>query len=223
MEFTTSVLRPLKKSRAEWNTPENLETYFEVAKGVLLDAGVVVCNPDYDPTFPYSEELLFTRPDRICSYDETKPELYSPKGGAGKRDRAIRDRFNDDGEVVVTNSGRYASAACGRLCDGRARPVYIVFGPGETYNLAWVPDICTLDILDKDGEPLEWRYTYNLKESVNEELCADYVENIRSGPRSATHNRVTRIPENNTSNKVWRFCLVFTWFFLQYGTAYCGV
>ncbi len=31
MEFTTGVLRPLEQSRAEWNTPENLETYFEVA------------------------------------------------------------------------------------------------------------------------------------------------------------------------------------------------
>ncbi len=56
------------------------------------------------------------------------------KGGAGKRDRYIRDGDKDDGEVVVTKSDKYASAACGRLGDGRALPVYIVFRSGETYD-----------------------------------------------------------------------------------------
>jgi hypothetical protein len=46
MGFTTGIRRPLEQTLAEWNTEENLETYFEVAKGVLLDAGVVVINPD---------------------------------------------------------------------------------------------------------------------------------------------------------------------------------
>ena len=46
-----------------------------------------------------------------------------------------------------------ASATCERLGDGRALPVYIVFGYGETYDSAWVPDINTPDILDKYGEP----------------------------------------------------------------------
>jgi hypothetical protein len=66
MKFTTGILRPIEQTRAEWNTPENLETYFEVAKDVLLDAGVVFYNPDYDPTIPYSEELHITRHERIC-------------------------------------------------------------------------------------------------------------------------------------------------------------
>ena len=119
---------------------------------MLLGAGVVVLNPAYDPSAPYSEEIIITRPERICSYDETKIELDCTKGGAGKRDRAIRIPF-DDGETVVTKLDRCASAACGRLGDGRALPVYNVFGSGETYDLEWVLDIKTPDILDKDGEP----------------------------------------------------------------------
>jgi len=87
MEFTTGILRPFEQTRKEWNTEENLQTYFEVAKGVLLDAGVAICNPEYDSTVLYSEELLITRPERICSYDETKVEMDCTKGGAGKRDR----------------------------------------------------------------------------------------------------------------------------------------
>jgi hypothetical protein len=71
-----------------------------------------------------------------------------------------------------------ASVACGRLGDGRALSVYIVFGSGETYDPAWAPDITTPKILDKDGEPLAWRYTCNTKGSVNAEFCADHVQNI---------------------------------------------
>ena len=41
----------------------------------------------------------------------------------------------------------------------------------------------------------------------------------RKRQHASTHERNNKI----TGNKVWRFYLVFTWFFLQYGTAYCGV
>ncbi len=34
------------------------------------------------------------------------------------------------------------------------------------------------DILDKNGEPLQWRYTSNLKGSVNEEFYEDYIANV---------------------------------------------
>jgi hypothetical protein len=101
MEFTTGVLRPLEKTTTEWNTTENFEIYFDVSNDVLLDAGVVVCNLAYDPSPPYSEEIITARPERICFYDETRIELDCTKGGAGKRDRAIRIPF-DDGETVVT-------------------------------------------------------------------------------------------------------------------------
>ena len=53
-----------------------------------------------------------------------------------------------------------------------------MFGSGKTYDPTWAPDIKTSDIMDKDGEPLAWRYTSNTKGSVNEEFCADYVETI---------------------------------------------
>ncbi len=67
---------------------ENLTTYFEVARDVLLGAGVAIRNPDYDPEVPYSEEIIITRPEWIGSYDETKMELDCTRGGAGFRDRS---------------------------------------------------------------------------------------------------------------------------------------
>jgi len=54
---------------------EKLAEYFEVAKDVLLNAGVAIINPDYDPTEVYSQYILITHPERICSYDETRSEL----------------------------------------------------------------------------------------------------------------------------------------------------
>ena len=116
MEFTTGVLRPLEQARSEWYTVENLATYFEVARDVLLDAGIAVRNPNYDPLVPYSEEFLITRPWMMCSFDETKMELDFTRGGAGSRDRFIRTE-EDDGEAVVTKSSCSTSAACGRLGD----------------------------------------------------------------------------------------------------------
>ena len=178
MEFTTGKLRPLEQTRAEWHTEENLAAYFDVARDVLLNAGVAELNPEYDPDVPYSEEIIITHPERICSYDETKMELDCTRGGSGKRDRFVRAGLEDDGESIVTKSSSCASAACGRLGDGRALPVYIVFASGETYDAKWAPEIVSEDIFDKDGKPLAWRYTCNPKGSVNEEFCADYVEQV---------------------------------------------
>ncbi len=79
MEFLTGNLRPLEQTRSEWYTAENLQIYFDVAKGVLLKAGVAVANPDFDPELPYSQEILIIKPGQICSFDETKVELDCTK------------------------------------------------------------------------------------------------------------------------------------------------
>ena len=65
-------------------------TYFKVAKDVLLDAGMVFRNPNYDLEIPYYEKIMITRPEQICSSDETKMELDFTRGGAGSRDRFVK-------------------------------------------------------------------------------------------------------------------------------------
>jgi hypothetical protein len=71
MDFLTGHLRPLEQAREEWYTKQNLETYFDVARDVLINVGVAVNNPTYEPSEPYSKELIIVGPGRICSYDET--------------------------------------------------------------------------------------------------------------------------------------------------------
>ncbi len=53
--------------RADWFSEENLERYFEAVRDVLLNVGVAVINPDYDPDSRYSQELFINVPERICS------------------------------------------------------------------------------------------------------------------------------------------------------------
>ena len=54
-----------------------------MARDVLINAGVAKLNADFDPDVPFSEEIVITRPERICSYDETKMELDCTRGGSG--------------------------------------------------------------------------------------------------------------------------------------------
>ena len=43
---------PLEQTRAKWYTAENLQKYIEVSKDVLLNAGVAIINPNFDPEVP---------------------------------------------------------------------------------------------------------------------------------------------------------------------------
>ena len=174
----TGSLRPLEGTREDWFTAENLRTYFEVTRDVLLNAGVAEVNPDFNPDEAYSQEIIITHPERICSYDETKLELDCTTGGKGRKERCIKDGRSDDCSYRVTKSDKCATAACGRLGDGRALPVYTVFASGEEYDADIASDDKAVDILDREGNPLMWRFTSNRKGSMTEEFCADYVEQV---------------------------------------------
>ncbi len=162
---------------------------------MLLKAGVAVLNPDFDPEKPYSKKLIITKPERICSYDETRVELDCTKGGQGNKDRTLRVP-DDDGTTVVTKSDKSASAVCGRLGDGRALPVFVCFASGDSYSLAWAPHYVSDDIKDKDGKPLPWRYIINPKGSITEEYCAVFIEDV-------LHPALSRLPKAEI-NSSWR-------------------
>jgi hypothetical protein len=178
MEFLTGPLRPLEQTRDKWNTEENLELYFAVARDLLLDAGVAIINPDFDPTIPYSQEILIIHPERICSYDETKMELDCTRAGRGNTDRTIRDTNKDDGTTLVTKSSKCGTAVCGRLGDGRSLPCFVCFASGDSFQPSWTPHYVSDEVFDKNGDPLEWRYISNVKGSMTEEFCCIYIEDV---------------------------------------------
>ncbi len=122
----------MEQTRIEWYIIENVKIFFDVSKGALLKAGVADLNADFDPELPYSQEIMITKPERICFYDETKMELDCAKGGKGKKDQTLRVP-NDDGSTVLTKSGKIASAVCGLLGDGRSLPVFVCFASRDSY------------------------------------------------------------------------------------------
>eukprot|EP00873_Tetraselmis_striata_P044253 jgi/Tetstr1/464517/TSEL_009275.t1 len=77
----------------------------------MLNAGVAVRNPDYDPTVLRSEMLTITHPERIFSFDETSVELDCTKDGKRKGDRIVRDGKHDRGEGLSTKSSATATVA----------------------------------------------------------------------------------------------------------------
>ena len=116
--MTTGTERPLEITRAEWYTEENLKTYYDVAEGVLLNAGVAIRNPEYNPEEPYSQSITITRPERIVSFDETRLELDCTRTIKAKTDRMVRDGLEDRGETLAVKSSCTASAVCGRIGTG---------------------------------------------------------------------------------------------------------
>ena len=81
----TGNLRPLEMARHQWFTEANLITYYDIAGGVLVNAGVAHVNPDYDPNAPFSMEYIIDHPQRIASFDETRVEMDCTKGGEGQQ------------------------------------------------------------------------------------------------------------------------------------------
>jgi hypothetical protein len=127
MEFLSGYIRTLEQTRAEWYTAENLQIYFDDSKGVLLKAGVIVLNRDFDPEVPHSQEIMITHPERICFYDETKMVLDCTKGRKGRFDAIMKWGPDDDGTVVVTKFDKFTLAVCGRLGDGRDLSVFMCY------------------------------------------------------------------------------------------------
>ena len=107
--MATGTERPLEITRAKWYTEANLKTYYEVAEGVLLNAGVAARNPEYDEAVPCSQSILITRPERIVSFDETRLELDCTRTSKGKTDRIVRAGLEDRGEALATKSSATAS------------------------------------------------------------------------------------------------------------------
>jgi len=176
MDWSHGKMKPLELTRAKWMTEANLNTYFVTARDLLVNAGVAEMNPDFDPTVPYSHEIIITKPECICSYDETRMELDCTK--AGGKDKTITTGKADKATIIVTKSSKSASAVCGRLGDGRSLPVFICYASGDFFDPEWRPHIVFEDVFDSNGAPLAWRYISNVKGSITEEYCSLYLKDI---------------------------------------------
>ena len=81
---------------------------------------------------PYSHEIITTKPERICIYDETRIiKLGCTK--TGDRDKTIMASKTKKAKIIVTKSLKKSSVVCGCLGDGRSMPVFICYASGESF------------------------------------------------------------------------------------------
>ena len=73
--LTKAKARPLELVRAKWNTAKNLGLYYVNIAELVVQNGIGVWNPDFDPEVAYSPMVLITHPELFISYDETDGTL----------------------------------------------------------------------------------------------------------------------------------------------------
>ena len=78
--LNTDAPRPVELPRAQWLTSGNAHEMYTVCADVLVEAGIAVINPDYDPECkdvddPKSQPVFLTRPELFFSFDETGTPL----------------------------------------------------------------------------------------------------------------------------------------------------
>ena len=76
----TANQRPIEVDRAKWATSANVGEWYDMLSTALVDAGVAVSNPDYDPSAPRDSpkalQVHISKPDRIISFDESRVVLW---------------------------------------------------------------------------------------------------------------------------------------------------
>jgi hypothetical protein len=191
----TGNQQPLDVTRAKWCTSENLRKYYDVMKGLYLEAGVAKPNPAFRPGVPYSEELIITHPHRLASYDESEVSLDQNKASKSKSDRIIKSGLDDDGACVATKTSSRITLLGGRV-GFKALAAYFVFGPGQGIDIGWTKepmldraleattsmedriDLSFDNVVEVDGKPMLPVYVAAKSGGMTKQLCRDYSEKV---------------------------------------------
>jgi hypothetical protein len=124
-----------------------------------------------------SEPICITHPEPIASFGDTKVNLNNTEASKSRTDRGVRARIDTGGECIVTKSSSCATAVCGRLGNGEALHLYIVFGSGKTYHPGWELHIDS-NLKNMGGHPISWRHARNDEGSLNEEGALVYLKTV---------------------------------------------
>ena len=119
----TSNITSLELTRAQWATAENAKTHYDLLASILVEAKLAVPNPGYDPSSPFSERLKITKPERICSMDETWLTNDTTSNSKAKINRSIIATGHSR-EVLANKGGGDGTAIGGSTADGKDLPAF---------------------------------------------------------------------------------------------------
>ena len=114
----TANIKPLEVKRAQWATSENALKHYTQLAEMLVETGIDVPNPNFDPKDPTSEQVKIVKPSRLASMDETRLSNDTTENNKSKVCRSIVGKENDDRNTLVNNLGR-RGWHCHRRLDSR--------------------------------------------------------------------------------------------------------
>eukprot|EP00322_Chrysochromulina_rotalis_P023517 CAMPEP_0115885560 /NCGR_PEP_ID=MMETSP0287-20121206/30741_1 /TAXON_ID=412157 /ORGANISM="Chrysochromulina rotalis, Strain UIO044" /LENGTH=365 /DNA_ID=CAMNT_0003341989 /DNA_START=39 /DNA_END=1134 /DNA_ORIENTATION=- len=174
--LTTANIRPLEITRAQWATPENVATHYDMLAAKILELELGVRNPHYDPTVPYSEQLKITKPHRIASMDETHLTNDTTTVGKSKCNRTLAKKSKKDAaECLVNKGGGDGMGIGGTTADGLDLPAFFIFANYRD-DVKGSPS-CRRPNPENPSEPMPCRFWTNEKGGVTGDLA--YVRYVR--------------------------------------------
>ena len=148
-ELESESVKPVEVERMSWTTPENLRKHYAVIEKVAIERGYGVANEDYDESNPSSPRLLWTRPERVNSFDEKKLTLDQNAKNKSKSNRTLtKPAMGDVGKCVATHTTQAATLCAGSRGDGKPAPMMIIFGSGDSYDTSWTLGMPTCGVVD---------------------------------------------------------------------------
>eukprot|EP00961_Rhodomonas_salina_P176377 2377419-Rhodomonas_salina.1 len=113
--------RKQELQRERWTTAENLKTWYENLEELLVELGIAVPNPEFDPNQKFSStgtqesmskcsRILIKKPDRLCSVDET--EVTTNMSGGSQQGRTSSELIlmatdgSDHGETLTNKTSQ---------------------------------------------------------------------------------------------------------------------
>lgn len=180
----TSGIQPLEIDRARWATAKNIGRWYEMLADALVEAGVAVRNPDYDPEAAAgttaAEPVFITSPDRIVSFDETRVEADMTHAARGKRERGLFDKHGpveSRRDVLANKGGLAATGVGGCAADGKALPGLFIFA-ATSYEQSWTTPSPRSGFLDSEGRYRMALFGCNKQGGMQDDIGVLYFEGV---------------------------------------------
>ena len=118
----TANIRPLEVTRAAWATADNMIKHYDQLAQVLVETGIAMPNVNFEKDVPLSEPIKIMKPGRIASMDETRLTNDTTEVGKQKKNRILKGKVDDSGDVLVNKGGGDGTGIGGSTADGLDLP-----------------------------------------------------------------------------------------------------
>ena len=175
----TANIKPLEVKRAQWATSANALTHYNMLKDVMLEHGIAVPNPSFDPDDPNSEQIKILKPERLVSMDETRLTNDTTDNNKSKCCRSIVGKENDEHVALANKGSGDGTGIGGSTGDGKDTPGFFIFSNDIIHSedvAEHKRPVCRRLDPANPGKPLPCRFWCNKKGGVTGDLGLRYIK-----------------------------------------------